>query len=140
MKSRSIQLIIAEDDLDDRLLMEDALNDNCIDLNNVRFSEDGDDLLNTLQNVKPLPDLIMLDLNMPKKDGRVALREIKSDPNLKHIPVIVFSTSKSEEDIKLAYLEGGSTFITKPSLYSDLVNTVEVIKKYWFEKALFVPK
>ncbi|MEQ8244483.1 response regulator [Fulvivirga sp.] len=138
MKSGSIQLIIAEDDLDDRLLMEDALNDNCIDLNNVRFSEDGDDLLNTLQNVKPLPDLIILDFNMPKKDGRMALKEIKANPKLKHIPIIIFTTSKSEEDIKLAYLEGGSTFITKPSLYSDLVETISIIKKYWFEMASFV--
>ncbi len=135
MKSRSIHLIIAEDDLDDRLLIEDALNDNGINLTTTTFVEDGDMLLEKLKNSKNLPDLIMLDLNMPKKDGREALREIRADQALKHIPIIVFTTSNSEEDIKMAYFEGGNTFITKPPLYSDLVDTLGIIKQYWFEKA-----
>lgn len=135
MKSRAIHLVIAEDDIDDRLLMADALNENGINMNSTVFAEDGDQLLKLLKGAKVLPDIIMLDLNMPKKDGREALKEIRADYTLKHIPIIVFTTSNSEEDIKLAYHEGGNTFITKPALYSELVDTLATIKKYWFEKA-----
>ncbi|TRX60534.1 response regulator [Fulvivirga sp. M361] len=138
MISRSIQIMIAEDDLDDRLLIEDAFKENGISLLTTSFAGDGDELLTLLKDRVELPDIIMLDLNMPKKDGREALKEIRANNLLKHIPIIIFTTSNAEEDIRLAYQEGGNTYITKPSLFSELVDTVGIIKRYWFEKAALV--
>lgn len=140
MKSKPLYIIIAEDDADDRLLLQDALVENGLTDIKTSFAEDGDELLSMLNGNNVLPDLIMLDLNMPRKDGRQSLREIKSDDQLRHIPIIIFTTSNSEEDIKYTYKEGGNTFITKPALFSDLVDTLATLKKYWFEKAVLADR
>ncbi len=136
MLKQKLQIIIAEDDGDDKLLLLDAFTENFIDESNIVFAENGEELLIKLQSTNFNPTIIIMDLNMPKKDGREALREIKMDESLKHIPVIILTTSSSELDVKMTYKEGGSTYFTKPRLYSDLVEIVGVIKNYWLEKAI----
>jgi two-component system, response regulator len=137
-------ILMADDDPDDRLLVQEALIDANFPVTNVSFVEDGDELMDYLlgrknhsgTNKKNLPDLILLDLNMPKKDGREALKEIKLNPNLHHIPVIVFTTSTSLEDIKASYDNGANTFISKSGTFDGLVATMTSIKNYWTEYAL----
>ncbi|NJO02703.1 MAG: response regulator [Bacteroidia bacterium] len=129
---------MAEDDPDDRMLAEEALAENRL-ANDLRFVEDGEELMDYLhqrgkytKENAPRPGLILLDLNMPKKDGREALREIKSDPLLRRIPVIVLTTSKAEEDILKSYDLGVNSFITKPVTFDDLLEVTKAIGNYWF--------
>jgi two-component system response regulator len=140
MKSeyREVSILMAEDDPDDRILMKEALLENNI-INKLSFVEDGAELLDYLykkgrfsspETVRP--GLILLDLNMPKLDGREALKQIKSDPDLKRIPVIVLTTSNAEEDITRSYDLGVNSFISKPSKFSDLVQVASQIGNYWF--------
>ena len=127
-------LIVADDDLDDQLLIRDALEQNGVDQDSVTFVENGEDLLSILNNsTKDLPSLILLDLNMPKKDGRETLIDIKNHERYKAIPVVIFSTSNIPEDVNVMYKYGANTFITKPSLYEDLVKTMGIVKSYWLE-------
>lgn len=137
---KPITILIADDDVDDRLLARDALAE-CRLANDVRFVNDGEDLLDYLHQrngyaesgAAPLPGLILLDLKMPKKDGREALREIKADPNLRRIPVVVLTTSKAEEDIYRTYDLGVNSFITKPVSFEALVTSMKTLAKYWIE-------
>src|SRR5690606_8182427 len=116
-----IVILMADDDADDRMLTRDALEESRV-LNDLRFVEDGEELMEYLTRkgkysdpeTSPKPGLILLDLNMPKKDGREALKEIKSDPELRRIPIVVMTTSKAEEDVFRSYDFGASSFITKP--------------------------
>jgi len=136
----SITILIADDDADDRQMTKEALEENYL-LNDLRFVSDGEELMNYLrrkgkyQNAEdsPRPGLILLDLNMPKKDGRDALKEIKTDPDLKSIPVIILTTSKSEEDILKTYSLGVNCFISKPVTFKDMIDVTKSIGKYWFE-------
>ena len=136
----SINILLADDDAEDRMLARDALEENRL-ANNLDCVEDGEDLLDYLHRrgkytelvEKPLPGLILLDLNMPKKDGREALQEIKADPDLKRIPVVVLTTSKAEEDVLKTYDLGVSGFITKPVSFNGLVETMKALAKYWFD-------
>jgi CheY-like chemotaxis protein len=134
--NKSIVILIADDDEEDRMLIKDALSENKV-ANDIFFVEDGEQLMEYLKSVDkehyPIPGLILLDLNMPKKDGREALKEIKTDPELKHIPVVVLTTSKAEEDILKTYDLGVSSFITKPVTFSSLVEIMKTLSKYWFE-------
>ncbi|MEW5857647.1 MAG: response regulator [Cyanobacteriota bacterium] len=131
---------MADDDEDDRLLAKEALEE-CRLANDLHFVVDGEDLMDYLyhrgkysQLIKsPRPGLILLDLNMPKKDGREALQEIKSDPKLRLIPVIVLTTSKAEEDIYRTYDVGANSYIAKPVTFESLVSVMKVLGKYWFE-------
>ncbi len=132
-------ILVAEDDLDDQLLIKEAFEENRI-RNPVYFVEDGEELLDFLKgkgkhsNPKPpRPGLILLDLNMPKKDGREALAEIKTDPDLKRIVVVVLTTSRAEEDIFRSYQLGVNSFITKPVLFKSLVAMMKNLTNYWFE-------
>lgn len=135
----SIIILMADDDADDRFLTQKALKQSRL-LNEVYCVEDGEELMDYLQRQgkynaenAPLPDLILLDLNMPKKDGREALREIKSDPELRKIPIVVMTTSQQEEDILRTYDLGVNSFITKPVLFEELVRIMDVIGMYWFQ-------
>jgi CheY-like chemotaxis protein len=130
---------MADDDPDDRLLTKEALEENQLN-SELNFVRDGVELMDYLNQKKsfnktnaPKPDLILLDLNMPKMDGREALREIKENPNFKRIPVIVLTTSKAEADIINSYDLGVNSFISKPVLFNDLVEVTRQIGKYWFE-------
>lgn len=137
---KPISILMAEDDADDRLLSREALEEAHL-ANDLYFVEDGEELLDFLCHTGkyasrgniPHPGLILLDLNMPKKDGREALEEIKKNPELKRIPVVVLTTSKAEEDILRSYDLGVSGYITKPVKLEDLVSIMRAIGKYWFE-------
>ena len=133
----SITILMADDDADDRMLAEDAMRENRLE-NNFRCVEDGQELIDYLNRSgryvdrpAPRPGLILLDLNMPRKDGRQALTEIKSDPELRRIPVIVLTTSKTEEDVVRSYDLGANSFITKPVTFDGLVEIVRTLGTYW---------
>lgn len=135
----AVIILIADDDPDDRLLIKEALEE--ANLNNpIHFVADGIELLDYLKRENnyrdlrgtSLPGLVLLDLNMPRKNGIEALQEIKEDPKLRAIPVVVFTTSKAEEDILCAYRLGVNSFITKPLNFQSLLETVEIISRYWF--------
>jgi CheY-like chemotaxis protein len=136
---KSNLILMAEDDSDDQLLVRDALAETGFGLE-LRFVGNGVELMDYLHqknrfNVpasSPPPGLIILDLNMPRKDGREALREIKSDPVLKTIPVVVLTTSTAEPDIARAYQLGANSFISKPAAFDLLVSTMRTIGQYWF--------
>jgi CheY-like chemotaxis protein len=137
---RPITILLADDDADDRMMAAEALEESRL-ANDLRFVEDGEELLDYLyrrgrfaaQTDAPRPGLILLDLNMPKKDGREALKEIKADPELRAIPVVVLTTSRAEEDIYRTYDLGVNSFITKPVMFESLVNVMKALGKYWFE-------
>jgi len=135
-----IKILIADDDADDRMLIKEAFQEirlaNCVE-----FVENGIELLACLrregkykdQNRLYPPDLILLDLNMPRMDGREALQEIKADSQLRHLPVVVLTTSKSEEDIVRSYDLGAAGFITKPVTFAGLVEVIAGLGEYWIE-------
>jgi CheY-like chemotaxis protein len=135
-----ISILMADDDEDDILLTQKALKKGKL-LNNLISVRDGEELLDYLQrrgeysdaSQAPRPGIILLDLNMPKKDGREALKEIKTDPELREIPVVVFTTSKAEEDIYRSYKLGVNSFITKPVTFDSLIEVMQTLGKYWFE-------
>jgi CheY-like chemotaxis protein len=138
---RSITILMADDDEDDRVLTADALKQSRL-INDVRFVVDGDDLMHYLHRTgayapggiaAPRPGLILLDLNMPKKDGREALAEIKNDPQLRRIPVVVLTTSKGEEDIVRTYDLGVNSFVSKPVSFEELARVMRGLADYWFE-------
>ena len=137
---KSLVILIADDDAEDRMLLKEALEENRLK-NALQCVENGEELLDYLHNrgkftdkdKYPLPGLILLDLNMPKKDGREALKEIKEDPHLRLIPVVVLTTSKAEEDILKTYDLGVSSFITKPVTFTSLVQMMKTLSTYWFE-------
>jgi CheY-like chemotaxis protein len=129
-------VLMADDDEDDRLLARDAFHESEVDVD-LRFVEDGQELLEYLHGQgpwagAPRPSLILLDLNMPRKDGREALAAIKSSPALRRIPVVVISTSKAEEDVVRSYDLGVSSFISKPVTYESLLALVRTLSHYWF--------
>jgi CheY-like chemotaxis protein len=133
-------ILMAEDDSDDRLLVQDAIAE-CQWEGSLKFVENGEELLdylfrrgkyNTL-NGAHRPGLILLDLNMPKKDGREALRELKADPELRRIPVVVLTTSKADTDVDGLYELGASSFISKPVQFDALVKVIRILSEYWFK-------
>jgi len=133
-----IPILMADDDPDDRILMLEALAENKIP-NSIYFVEDGEELLDYLEKkgkyaVQPCitPGIIFLDLNMPKVDGRQALKKIKGDPKLRKIPILILTTSKAELDILEAYELGVNSFITKPAKFEELVKVTREIGTYWF--------
>jgi CheY-like chemotaxis protein len=139
-QAESITLLVAEDDPDDRMLMRDALAESHL-RTELRFVEDGEELMDYLHRrgkyakpaSAPRPRLILLDLNMPRKDGREVLGEIDVDPGLRRIPVVVMTTSRSEEDIDHSYRLGANSYITKPVSFSALVELVQTLTRYWFD-------
>jgi len=140
-------ILVAEDDDDDYLLTEQALHAARL-LNPLRRVADGQELMDYLvrrpayhdRHAFPRPALILLDLNMPRKDGREALREIKFSETLRQIPVVVLTTSKAEEDIVRSYDLGVNSFIIKPVTFHGLVEAVKVLGQYWFELVKLPPE
>ncbi len=138
---RPVTILLADDDAEDRELARDALQDSHL-ANDMRFVVDGQDLMDYLRREgtyadpgvdAPRPGIILLDLNMPKKDGREALAEIKADDDLRRIPVVVLTTSKDEEDVVRTYDLGVNSFITKPVTFAGLVEAMHTWTRYWFE-------
>ena len=138
--SLPVTILMADDDEDDRLLALDALKEGRV-LNNLHCVEDGVELLEYLRRegkfadpaTSPRPSLILLDLNMPRIDGREALQHIKADPNLRSIPVVILTTSKEEEDMIRGYDLGAASYITKPVNFEGLVDLMRAIGRYWIE-------
>ena len=135
-----ISIVLADDDPDDRKLTQDAFSENRL-ANEFHTVEDGEELMDYLlrrgkyesMQGDPLPGLILLDLNMPRKDGREALKEIKAHPDLRRIPIVVLTTSKAEEDILRSYDLGVNSYVTKPVTFKSLVELIKVLGRYWFE-------
>jgi CheY-like chemotaxis protein len=135
-------ILIAEDDADDRYLLQTAFAEIGFP-ERIDFVENGIEVLNYLDNiytsndmeVKALPGFILLDLNMPKKDGREVLKELKQHPVFKKIPVIVFTTTKNEIEIKRCYELGANSYVVKPISFDALLKVVENIRSYWFQTA-----
>ena len=135
-----VSILMADDDPDDRLMADKALQEARL-TNGIFFVEDGEELMYYLHHLVkyaysskyPLPGLILLDLNMPKKDGREALTEIKADPVLRHIPVVILTTSKAEEDILRSYDLGVNSYITKPVSFQGLAEAMKILNMYWFQ-------
>lgn len=139
-RHQPISILMADDDPDDRLMAREAFVE-CRVANPLHFVGDGEELMAYLRREGdfadedrfPMPGLVLLDLNMPRKDGREALREIKADPDLRRIPVVVLTTSKAEEDVARSYLDGANSFITKPASFEGLVDVVQSLGKYWLD-------
>jgi len=135
-----ITVLMADDDPDDRLMTKEAWEENRI-ANTLVFVNDGEELMDYLYHrgrhsdpkTSPRPGLILLDLNMPKKDGREALKEIKADPNLGRIPIVVITTSNEEEEIVRSYDLGVNSFLSKPVTFDELVKMIQVLSEYWLE-------
>lgn len=135
-----ISILVADDDADDRLMIGEAFEEAMLK-NPVAYVQDGIELLEYLRHegeytdaaAHPTPGIILLDLNMPRMDGRTALEEIRKDPILKRIPVVVLTTSQAEEDILRTYDLGVNSFITKPVTFDGLVQVVQVLNRYWIE-------
>lgn len=138
-KDKPFLILMADDDPDDRLLAQDALSESRLE-SRLEFVEDGEELMAYLRlegqysdGAAPRPDLILLDLNMPRKDGREVIQEIKSTPGLRRIPIIVLTTSNAEEDICHSYDLGVNSFIVKPVSFEGLVDVMETVSRYWAE-------
>ena len=136
---KPITILMADDDDDDRRLTKEALLEGRL-ANDLRFVENGEELMDYLRRQgkyadqeTPRPGLILLDLNMPRKDGRTVLKEIKSDPELRQIPVVVLTTSHADEDIYKSYDLGVNSYIVKPVTFEALVDILQTLEKYWFE-------
>lgn len=134
--TEEILILIAEDDADDRFLLQSAFEENGY-TDVLYFVENGVELIEYLQKLingaKDLkaPKFILLDLNMPKKDGREVLKEIKQNDSLKRIPVIIFSTTNNEQEMRRCYELGANSYITKPNSFENLIKTVAAIRSYW---------
>ena len=139
---KEIVILLADDDEDDRMLTADALRTSKL-ANHLRLVNDGEELMDYLHHrgkytppaASPRPGLVLLDLNMPRKDGREALREMKADPELRSIPVVILTTSKAEEDIERTYDLGCQIrLLSKPvTLFDGLVDALRVATEYWFQ-------
>jgi CheY-like chemotaxis protein len=135
-----VSFLMADDDPDDRLLTQRALREYRL-MNGMMFVEDGQELMDYLRHQgkysdpasSPRPGVILLDLNMPRKDGREALMEIKADPELRMIPVVVMTTSRAEEDVVRSYNLGVNGYVTKPVTFQRLVEVMKTLAIYWFE-------
>ena len=145
-KGRRFTILLADDDADDRLMVKEAFQEARL-LNDLRFVTDGEELLAYLQRrgpyrdrkKSPCPGFILLDLNMPKKDGREALREIKADTKLRHIPVVVLTTSDAHADIVACYADGAASYIHKPVTFDNMVKVVKALGQYWFDIVTLPP-
>jgi CheY-like chemotaxis protein len=139
-EAKPITILMADDDPDDRLLTADALKEARL-INDIRFVENGEELLDYLRRTgkfappcdAPRPGLILLDLNMPRKDGRAVLKELKQDAELRTIPIVVLTTSKDDEDVYRSYDLGVNSYIVKPVTFEALVDILQTLEKYWFE-------
>ena len=138
MISNTLRIIIADDDRDDQDLLTDALVANGISRDKIILVSDGDELMSILPDFSKIPCLVFLDLNMPKKDGRKVLVEVRSNPELNHIPILIFTTSGTAAEVAMGYRLGGNTYFTKPFSYIELINLIAVIKSYWLEKAKLI--
>lgn len=140
----SIDILIVEDNPGDARLITEVLNDNKI-YNSLYLVNDGVEAMNFLRNEGkfrdvPKPDLIILDLNLPKKDGREVLAEIKASEDYRHIPVVVMTISQAEEDILKSYKLHANCYITKPIDLNEFIKVIKSIEDFWFSIVRLAPK
>src|ERR1700733_2334345 len=143
---RAMTVLVADDDEDDRTFIRRAWAKERA-LEALRFVEDGAELTDYLTRVgkysdpasSPRPCMILLDLNMPRKDGREALKEIKADPDLRQIPIVVLTTSQDDEDVSGSYNLGANSFISKPRTFTALVDIIQALGKYWVDVVALGP-
>src|SRR6185369_13247535 len=144
---RPLTILVADDDEDDRTFISKAWDKSRV-ANDLRFVEDGEQLMAYLNRtgnyldpgVSPRPAVILLDLNMPRKDGREALKEIKANADLRQIPIIILTTSQADEDICRSYDLGANSYIAKPVTFGALVEVLQILGKYWIEIVDLPPK
>lgn len=135
-----VYILIAEDDADDRFLLQAAFEENGF-MDKLHFVENGVEVLEYLDKIfkqktnQNYPRFILLDLNMPKKDGREVLRELKQHPELKKLPVVIFSTTNNEHEMRRCYELGANSYITKPNSFENLLKTVAALRSYWAHTA-----
>ena len=132
-----IEILLVEDNPGDVRLTKEALKEGKV-YSNLHTVKDGVEAMEFLRRQgkykdAPRPDIILLDLNLPRKDGREVLAEIKEDPDLRRIPVVVLTTSKAEEDIVRTYDLGAESYVTKPVTFDSLVDVVRTLGRYWLE-------
>jgi two-component system, chemotaxis family, response regulator Rcp1 len=135
LRGRAIEILLVEDNPGDVRLIREALRDGKV-WNNPHVVNDGQAALDFVFRRepyadKPRPDLVLLDLNLPKKDGREVLKVIKSDPDLKRIPVVVLTTSKEEEDVLRAYNLAANCYVTKPVEFDEFMKVIRMIEDFW---------
>jgi CheY-like chemotaxis protein len=135
--AKPIEILLVEDSKGDVGLIEEVFEEAKI-RNNLHIAEDGEEAILFLNNEgqfsdAPRPDIILLDLNLPKKDGREVLEEVKGDDNLKNIPIVVLTTSKAEEDILRSYNLHANAYITKPVNFDQFIKVVKSIEDFWLE-------
>lgn len=141
-----ITILLVDDDADDREMAREAFADSHL-RNDLHCVETGEEMLSYLRREgayadpasSPTPGLVLLDLNMPGIGGREALQRMKADPGLKHIPVIVMTTSKADEDILNSYQHGANSYITKPVTFAGLINVVKGLQRYWLQIVALPP-
>jgi len=129
-----LSILIADDDEDDKFLLKSAFEECKIEAP-LTFVDNGQELIDFLHKAKKLPSIIILDLNMPKKDGREALKEVKQNPTFRSIPILILTTSNSPEDVRNCYFLGANCFITKPSTFEGLMKVIDQLNKFWFNIA-----
>jgi CheY-like chemotaxis protein len=139
MNKELVSILIAEDDADDRFLLQTAFEEKGFD-EKLLFVENGIEVMEYLDSMKGsksqvYPKIILLDLNMPKKDGREVLKELKQNEKYRRIPILIFTTTKNENEVKRCYELGANTYIVKPASFEDLLNTIGHIRSYWLETA-----
>ena len=137
---KPVTILMADDDAEDRKMAQEAFDESRL-VNDLRFVKDGEELMDYLYQrgnysdpaIAPRPSIILLDLNMPKKDGRESLIEIKRDPLFRTIRIIILTTSKAEEDIQRVYNLSATSYIAKPVTFEGLIEVVKALGKYWLE-------
>ena len=140
MNKETVSILIAEDDADDRFLLQTAFEEKGFN-EKLLFVENGIEVMEYLNSMKGssktqmYPKIILLDLNMPKKDGREVLKELKQSDKYRRIPIVIFTTTKNENEVKRCYELGANTYIVKPASFEDLLNTIGHIRNYWLETA-----
>jgi CheY-like chemotaxis protein len=142
--SQPIRILLVEDDPDDMLLITEALHETWV-RSDVYFAMDGEEAMDFFHRrhpfvSAPVPDFVLLDLNLPKKDGRQVLTEIKADPDLRRIPVVVLTTSAAERDVIQAYDKHVNAYVRKPVGYGALLDVVRSIQEFWIGAALLPPR
>ncbi|MFO1519792.1 MAG: response regulator [bacterium] len=139
---RRLRLLLVEDDEDDSLLLRDAMEESGLPFEFARL-KDGEGLVDFLLRQGTFierkdaffPDLILLDLNLPRKDGREVLREIRNHPRLSSLPVIILTTSQNDDDVLQCYQRGANAFLRKPTRFDEIVEMIKSLHDFWFEKA-----
>ena len=134
-----MEILLVEDNPADVVLMQEALYEIKAEVE-LSVVDSGEDALTRLQSARALPDLVILDLNLPGKHGTAVLEEMKSDEAMRHVPVIVLSSSGNHSDVKAVYDRNGNCFVRKPGEYDEFVEVMESLERFWMKTAFLLPR